>query len=261
MPQRPRPTTGTRFDVTSEVIPRAALVAVWVNEWVRGRTSAEALVDGISPFGPHEVGQLPDTRIGLVAWLSDIGVGPRHPTRLLRPALPVPGDPAGLPGPRELNEAAVERGQALLVDELGFALIPTFEFDKNGTLWTRFDTAPHVASQNVSRPESANTEIRAALLEATATIVTIARPERRDALGSAIDSLDHSLDRVSLPGSLSNRSRETLTRSALVNGICAIAAADLSHSTISGNAVELRDTITALSATARRCLAGAAVAG
>ncbi len=98
---------------------RAGLLVAWATAVLDGRSSpdqAAAVVGGDRP-GPRVAGlpgeAEPVSLPYALASLRRLGV------RGLRLVLPVPGDVAGLPGPPELNAAAVQAGAAVLAERTG----------------------------------------------------------------------------------------------------------------------------------------------
>ena len=105
----PTPTLGGVLD-----IPRSARLATWGTAWLQGRASVAEVVRAVTGDDePHMVESgdvLPAAAdlSGLLAGLKHAGV------RALRVALPVPGDPVGLPGPPGFNATALEAGECVL---------------------------------------------------------------------------------------------------------------------------------------------------
>jgi hypothetical protein len=92
------------------VLCTVRLVA-WTNAVLRGSISLDDAADAVAGELEHRVSGLPgeDTAVSLayaMGRLRALGVS------RLRAVLPVPGDPAGLPGPASFNERAVEAGSA-----------------------------------------------------------------------------------------------------------------------------------------------------
>jgi hypothetical protein len=105
---------------------RSGRLVAWGNAWFAGLASPDevaARVCGTDP--PHRVVGLPgepapvalSVTLGRLRTLGVTG---------LRLALPAPGDPLGLAGPPEFNEAAVEAGEAVLAlgGERTWGLLP-----------------------------------------------------------------------------------------------------------------------------------------
>ncbi len=94
-------------------LPRSALLAAWGTAFLDGRVPLGAAVRAVTGGDePHTVDGLTDASDlpGLLPALRSAGV------RGLRLVLPVPGDVLGLPGPPELNRAALEAGEVVLAE-------------------------------------------------------------------------------------------------------------------------------------------------
>ena len=108
-------------------LPRAALLAVWGTAALDGRTSPDEAVDRVAPGGaPLRFGGLPgEAVVGLTLALGRLRALGATGLRLV---LPVPGDPAGLPGPRAFIEEAVACRAAVVTvgetSDVGIGLLP-----------------------------------------------------------------------------------------------------------------------------------------
>lgn len=135
--------------------PSPTLVA-WANAWLTGHVGLDEAVDAVERGGPHLAGQVP-----LRSWLADLR--PRGLTGL-RLALPAPGDPLGLTGPAEFNQAAVEAGEGVIVllDGSAVGLVPVE--DRRGSSYhgTRWELFP-ARSALPDVPSLADSEHRLAL--------------------------------------------------------------------------------------------------
>jgi hypothetical protein len=93
---------------------RSGRLVAWGNAWFAGHTSLDEAASRVCHSDyPHRVTGLPaeDSPVGLTVALGRLrGMGAGG----LRLALPVPGDPLGLPGPPGFNELATEAGEAVL---------------------------------------------------------------------------------------------------------------------------------------------------
>ncbi len=105
-------------------LPRAARFASWTNAWPAGATSLDEADEGIrgDDTAHHLIG-LPGQSEPVPVLLS-LGTLRNLGTRVATVALPAPGDPLGLAGPREFTEAALEAGEAVVCDGSGLGLVP-----------------------------------------------------------------------------------------------------------------------------------------
>ncbi|QSR26523.1 hypothetical protein CFH99_12905 [Nocardioides aromaticivorans] len=103
-------------------LPASGRLAWWGTAWLQGRIGPDAFLDGVlGDDAAHVVGG-PDGASPLLLELAD--ARNRGATGVAA-VFPVPGDPAGLRGPRELNAAAIDAGEAALLLGAATALVPT----------------------------------------------------------------------------------------------------------------------------------------
>jgi len=105
-------------------LPRAARFASWTNAWIAGSTSldeAELAIRG-DDAAHHVIGlpghDEPMPVLFTLGTLRNLGM------TAASVALPVPGDPLGLAGPRDFTEAALEVGEAVICHGTGLGLVP-----------------------------------------------------------------------------------------------------------------------------------------
>lgn len=177
-------------------IPFSAVLAAWGNAWLTGHIGLDEAADAIEDAcGPGVVtgvlgvpGDVP-LRRGLAA-LRGAGMA------ALRLAKPAAGDPLGLAGPRELTVAAVEAGEAVLIEGDGVCLGLVPEEDHRGSSYvgTRWLGHPANPVNRSALPSLAEADreltlaLRAAAEILTAGGETEVRPELADALMSLRDA-------------------------------------------------------------------------
>lgn len=106
------------------VLPRSARTAAWATAWLSGAGSLDDVLDAVrGDDEPPEVLGLPGEP-GPVGFAVALGAVRARGATGLRLALPVAGDPLGLPGPALLTHAAVAAGEAVLAVGLAWALVP-----------------------------------------------------------------------------------------------------------------------------------------
>lgn len=108
---------------------------MWASAWLSGAAASDDVLDALLAWGEaHEVvaadadaavtldlplaGDFPATPVQLLAALRARGAGPA------RLVLPAPGDPRGLGGGGPFTEAAMRAGEAVVLPDLGFGLVP-----------------------------------------------------------------------------------------------------------------------------------------
>ena len=160
-------------------LPRSARWATWFNAWLDGYVPVDDAVAAVrDDDAAHDVTGLTPEPLSLQqAWIVLRDAGAHHAAV----ALPVPGDPAGLAGPPQFNEDAIDAGEAVIVDGSGFGLIPSAV--GRGVFWAASLATPPPPSSPVSEAERA---LREQLIDAARdlTDLDVARwkPEVADAL-------------------------------------------------------------------------------
>ena len=97
----------------SLALPHSATLAWWLTAWLRGHEQTDHVLDALA----HDA-HLMEGGSALDLMTRSRATGATYAGL----ALPVDGDPLGLGGPRELNVAALDAGQAVVVGDLG--LVP-----------------------------------------------------------------------------------------------------------------------------------------
>jgi hypothetical protein len=240
-------------------IPVSALLAVWVNAWCAGKASGDDLVDAMTFANAQRIasGDAEDADDAgpesLIVGLTRLGCHPGAPNPpQLRVVLPTTGDPRGLPGPKELNIAAIDVGEIVISDDLQIALLP--HSIGVSSVWAVAPIERNRAAAAV-RPEQAPSAVRAALHEAMLGLQSLDITSSASQIRSEIAELTRTLNRTPLPMSLSGPDRHTIHSAATIIGICAFALADNPTQVTAELEARRRALISELSATARHALA------
>jgi hypothetical protein len=105
----------------ADALPRSASLAWWLTAWLRGHVVTDLAIEGAGgPDGLHLVTG-PDGGGQLVDLFAQAR---RSGATAAGLALPVEGDPLGLGGPRELNDAALEAGEAVVLADARLGAVP-----------------------------------------------------------------------------------------------------------------------------------------
>lgn len=114
-------------------LPDSALLALWLDAWVRGLTPTDDLLDALTADGPVHTVVGPDGDPAPLAlalgWM-------RRDTTGAGLALPVTGDPTGVAGPRAYADAALEAEEAVVLLGAGIGLVPDWSGDV--ITWTAY---------------------------------------------------------------------------------------------------------------------------
>lgn len=102
-------------------LPASARLAWWGTAWLQGRIGPDAFLDGI--LG-DDVAHVVGGADGSSPVLLELADARNRGATGVAAAFPVPGDPAGLRGPRELTAAAIDAGQVALLLGVERALVP-----------------------------------------------------------------------------------------------------------------------------------------
>ena len=240
------PTTST----TGSVPSRAAVsFALWGTAVLDGRTSLDEAAEVIAGGRLHRVTGVPGES-GPATIAVALGRLRAAGARAFAVALPTPGDPLGVSGPRAFTEAAVAAGQAVVVPQLGIALVPT-SADAIGHVvqWHVWPELPEPPA-----PESVSTAarlLREAVLDAADALASLDAPATPGAEPAAVEA--HLLT----PPGLDPRAHDLLDRAErLLVGVRA-ALADPAVTTSATLDTHRRQALVPVERAARRALVAA----
>jgi len=166
-------------------LPRSARLASWCNAWLSGRCSLDDARDQVvADDAAHDVLGLDDDPLPIVLALGRLR---RDGARSATLALPVPGDPVGLGGPSDFNQAAIEAGEAVVVQGCAVGMVPLVV--GAGVTWRTFSA---VSTPTLPDITVADQELREMLLESSARLADLDvarwRPEAAEGLQALRDS-------------------------------------------------------------------------
>jgi len=235
--------------------PSARLVG-WANAWLAGHVSLDDAVDSVvghdgalfrllEPDGAERVER---TALALASLRS-------RRTTALRLVLPVPGDPAGLPGPREFNLAALSAGEAALTVDgspLGFVPTPSTVDGLSEVVWQAYPVTA-VWGHGLPSLSEAERGLHETLREATDVLLRLDvarwRPEVADALR---DLRDGAGAEDALPPGYPPRARRVLVLARRVGAITELAVADHGAAVSAGEMAVRTATLRPLAEASRR---------
>jgi hypothetical protein len=148
-------------------IPSAARAACWLNAWIAGRESADAVIEGVRGRHPQvrflqAAGESALTPALALGQLRRLGV------RRVRVCLPRPGDLLGLGGPPAFNADATEAGEAMIWDGADLGFVPAAV--GNSVVWRGATAVPSTYLPDVA---TADRELRAALVNAARALADL----------------------------------------------------------------------------------------
>lgn len=221
-------------------LPRSGWLAWWLTAWLRGHEPTDHLLDALA-LDAHLV----DGQPGLLQMLARVrGTG----TDGAGLALPVEGDPVGLGGPRPLNDAALEVGEAVVAGPLAFVPSEAGEV----VSWQAFDAE----RRQVPDVGEADRTLRTALLDAAKELAALDvarwRPEAADALMNL-----HHRPRLAAPAGTPARCIDLAARGLQAWSIVDLALEDDGGAVTSYEIERRRDLLRPLERAARRAVVAA----
>ncbi len=160
-------------------LPASARLACWLNAWLRGDVSADALISGIVgrqssvDFSGFDAAPLPPALL--------LGQLRAEKVSSVSVALPVPGDPLGLGGPPAFNAEGLEAKEAVVLHGSGRGLVPRTV--GAATRWGALEAEPPAYLPDVGSADRALRDaIRVAADELTRLDVAAWSPDIADEL-------------------------------------------------------------------------------
>lgn len=153
----------------------SATLVAWGNAWLSGHVGLDEAVDAVERrSGPQLIGTVPpgdlpfEEGVPLRAALVRLRGLPGTRPSAFRLALPVQGDPLGLVGPGEFNQAALEarEGVLLRLADRQVGLVPTT--DRRGSSYVGVSWAPYRANDTIPQVPGlaeAEQELKLTLIE------------------------------------------------------------------------------------------------
>jgi hypothetical protein len=241
-------------------LARSARLAAWAGCWLAGDVTLDEVVTRVrGDDEPHIASGQPDdapnTSLG-----SALDRLRASGARGLRVALPRPGDPHGLTGPRELTEAAVAAGEAVVCVGVDVALVPTIAtFGPPGDRGTLVTWAWRPA--NPPPPVPALSEVDRALTselrDAGSTLAGLDVAAWRPDAVRLLDDLRSSAPAAPLPRSFPPAAQTLAARAVRVLSVVDFALADDGLALTATAAQDRRDALVSLERGARHALAAA----
>ncbi|HET6167512.1 MAG TPA: hypothetical protein VFE07_11850 [Marmoricola sp.] len=229
-------------------LPLSARLAWWGTAWLRGRVVTDLVLDAVlGGDATHVVAGLPEIEgaVPLARALAELRIGGVETCGL---ALPMPGDPVGIGGPRELSTAALEAGEAVVAGGIG--LVPRRV--GSAVEWSAYAAS----SRQLADVGETDRALRLALQESAVALADLDvarwRPEAADALMDL-----HRPPRLEPPPGTPRRCAELAARALQAQAIVDLALEDDGGALSAVEIAARRAALQPLGAAARRGLVAA----
>ncbi len=220
----------------SLLLPRSGRVCAWGSAALRGQLAWDVAAAGcVGDDALHRIVGVPG-ETGPVGWSVALGRLRASGVRGLAVALPVPGDPAGVPGPPAFVQLAVEAGEVVLTRGGGpgpdtptsFGLLPSVSSLAEGGAVVRWDVhvvdgLPHAGLPSLAEADRTLTE---SLLVAASELESLGLQRDRADLAVRLREFDRAAERLVLPPGMAPRALRVLRSATRLAGIVALARQD-----------------------------------
>jgi hypothetical protein len=242
---------------------RSTRFVAWVRAWRAGLVPYDEIDEEIADGEEHLVADAPGTwtDVSLREALSTLSK--LHPDEI-RLVLPAPGDPRGLPVRGQFSGAALIAGEGVIAGDLG--LVPELRSHTSGSgdtfstvLWRVYplEDGPVPAHTEPGAAE-AESELSAALAEATATLVRLDVAQWRPELAGALAALRRPDSSTDLPAGFDPRARRLYARASVLDQVLALAEHAAPGGAVNGYEAQQRDAaLRPLTTACRRALVAA----
>lgn len=231
--------------------PASLRLALWYDAWLAGAAAPDDAVAAIAGEGVHHVVGLPDEPEPVPLGLA-LGLLRRAGATRAALALAVPGDLVGLAGPPELNAAALDAGEAVVVEGAGVALVPRTA--GRGTVWTMHQAQTR---RPLPDPQEAAVTLRQQLLAAANTLAALDVARWRPEVADELIDLRATRMRYAAPAGLDSAAHALLEQGLRCLRIVDLAGEDDGGAVSAGEAEARRSALLPLARAARRAVVAA----
>jgi hypothetical protein len=230
----------------------AARMAWWLSAWLRGDAGPDDVLDHVvGDDAAHDVAGLDGAGgpepVPLVLALGRLRAAGARSAGL---ALPSPGDPVGLGGPREFNAAALEVGEAVVLEGADLGLVP--HRAGAGVVWQ----AHPAARRQLTDLGEADRGLRAGLSETADALAALDVARWRPEVADALMDLRHRAT-YDAPAGTPPRAVELAGRAVQAIGIVGLALEDHGGAVTAQEIMHREDALRPLEAAGRRALVAA----
>ncbi len=234
---------------------RSGLFVAWGSAWLAGRASYDDVVVQVTGADePHHIRGLPGSAEAPLGWaLTALRARQADALRL---ALPVPGDPRGLPVGSDFAAAALRAGEAVLGAGLG--LVPEVE-ERGSPIGSRATVVTWQAYEiDEPRPDplplaDAEHDLTEALREAASALTTLDVASWRPDIADAVAGVRRGGARLDLPAGYDPRALRLLAQADRLAAVLDLAHEDAPGGAVTGQEARRRaDILRPLTAAIRR---------
>jgi hypothetical protein len=245
----------------------SATFAVWSSAWLNGAAASDDVLDSLQCWGQAHDVVAADPRAAETFDLPLAFNRPATPVQLLlalrslavtdvRLVLPAPGDVRGLGGGGPFTAAALRAGEAVVVSEIGYGLVP--ESIAEGLMrWTVFalPNPAHVEHVGLADAEHGMTD---AIRSSAGALQTLNVARERPGVRAELSARLRSAPEPAWPAGTPGRALRVLQRAEEVDAILALAQTDEPGGALSASAaVQRADALRPLSDAIRTARAAA----
>ncbi|PRX45101.1 hypothetical protein B0I33_110200 [Prauserella shujinwangii] len=227
----------------------SATLAVWCSAWLHGAAASDDALDALRAWGEaHEV-VAADTGTAEAFDIPVTGAVPATPGQLLpalrrlgvstaRLLLPVPGDVRGLGGAGPFGKAALRSGEAVLLPETGYGLVPQ-AIAEGLVRWTVFGVPGGPEPEYVGLAEAEH-GLTDAIRDSAGALQALDVASDRPGVRAELSATLRARPRPDWPSGMPGRALRVLQRAEEVGAILALASADEPGGALSASAATRR---------------------
>ncbi|HVV10653.1 hypothetical protein [Amycolatopsis sp.] len=227
----------------------SATLTVWTSAWLSGAAAPDDVLDALLAWGDaHEVvaadaesavgldlpleGDFPGTPVQLLASLRANGAGPAQLV------LPVPGDVRGLGGGGPFTEAALRAGEAMLLPEAGFGLVPQ-PIAEGLVRWQVYKVDSSATPEYVGIADAEH-GLTDAIRDSAGALQALDVAKDRPGVRAELSAFLRARPRPEWPAGMPGRALRVLQRAEEIGAILAVAETDEPGGAVSASAALLR---------------------
>lgn len=246
----------------------SATLVVWASAWRNGSAASDDVLDALQVWADaHGVCAAdPDTAAALE--LPLLGEPPAAPALLLAAlrgvsfadagiVLPIPGDVRGLGGKSSFAEKAMQAGEAVLLGEAGYGIVPD-RVSQDEIQWTVY-RMPAITGRELTPLSQAEHDLSGSMRSAATALVELGVAKAKPNVREEIAAMVERNQQVPWPEGMPQRALRVLQRAAELDAILHAASGDQPGGALSSRTARAREEVLAPLAGAVRSARCAAV--